>query len=344
MATLYNDLPFGIDEKQAVGSNKDFINNLVYMLGLGTGRTRGTKNGGMQSRLSWNMAIITTGEEPISSENSQTGISSRTLELYGSLFDREKDAIEMHRFTTRNYGLAGRKYIKYIIEEILNKNSNELDDLYIYYCDQLEGNKERNISSHVSSVSLICVADYLANKIIFNVDDKEATASFGKRILDKLDTQSDVDIVDKAYEYIKSWIIVNVNYFSPLSKSLVYGTQERVDGVLYFLVQPSILQQELNKQGFNYKKTIKGFNERGYILIESSQKRNTIRRTSGGTTTAYVAIRVDEDMSNLSPIEEKRIEEVEWNEVMELSHEKEIFLNKLEEHNQKQLELNANEK
>ena len=344
MATLYNDLPFGIDEKQAVGSNKDFINNLVYMLGLGTGRTRGTRNGGMQSRLSWNMAIITTGEEPISSENSQTGISSRTLELYGSLFDREKDAIEMHRFTTRNYGLAGRKYIKYIIEEILNKNSNELDDLYIYYCDQLEGNKERNISSHVSSVSLICVADYLANKIIFDVDDKEATASFGKRILDKLDTQSDVDIVDKAYEYIKSWIIVNVNYFSPLSKSLVYGTQERVDGVLYFLVQPSILQQELNKQGFNYKKTIKGFNERGYILIESSQKRNTIRRTSGGTTTAYVAIRVDEDMSNLSPTEEKRIEEVEWNEVMELSHEKEIFLNKLEEHNQKQLELNANEK
>lgn len=344
MATLYNDLPFGIDEKQAVGNNKDFINNLVYMLGLGTGRTRGTRNGGMQSRLSWNMAIITTGEEPISSENSQTGISSRTLELYGSLFDREKDAIEMHRFTTRNYGLAGRKYIKYIIEEILNKNSNELDDLYIYYCEQLEGNKERNISSHVSSVSLICVADYLANKIIFDIDDKEATASFGKRILDKLDTQSDVDIVDKAYEYIKSWIIVNINYFSPLSKSLVYGTQERVDGILYFLVQPSILQQELNKQGFNYKKTIKGFNDRGYILIESSQKRNTIRRTSGGTTTAYIAIRVDEDMSNLSPTEEKRIEEVEWNEVMELSHEKEIFLNKLEEHNQKQLELNANKK
>ena len=49
-------------------------------------------------------------------------------------------------------------------------------------------------------------------------------------------------------------------------------------------------------------------------------------------------------MSNLSPTEEKRNEEVEWNEVMELSHEKEIFLNKLEEHNQKQLELNVNKK
>ena len=344
MASLYNDLPFGIDEKQAVGSNKDFINNLVYMLGLGTGRTRGTKNGGMQARMSWNMAIITTGEEPISSENSQTGISSRTLELYGPLFDREKDAIEMHRFTTKNYGLAGRKYIKYIVENIINKDSNELDAMYDYFCTKLEENKEQNISSHIASVSLICVADYLSNKVIFDVDDVGSTLLFGKRILERLDTQKESDIVDKAYEYIKSWIIVNVNFFSPLSRTQVYGTHETIDGVLYYLVQPSILQQELTKQGFNYKKTLKGFNERGYILVETSQKRNTVRRTSGGTTTAYVAIRVDEDMKDITPTEQMRIEDVEWEEIMELSHEKDIFLQKVEEHKRKQEELNLNKK
>lgn len=344
MASLYNDLPFGIDEKQAVGSNKDFINNLVYMLGLGTGRTRGTKTGGMQTRMSWHMAIITTGEEPISSENSQTGISSRTLELYGPLFDKEKDAVEMHRFTTKNYGLAGRKYIKYIIEEILNKESNELDELYDFICSRLEDNKVQNISSHFSSVALICVADYIANKVIFDIKDIEATISFGKRILEKLETQSEADIVDKAYEYIKSWIIVNVNYFSPLSKTQVYGTHETIDDILYYLVQPSILQQELTKQGFNYKKTIKAFNERGYILVESSQKRNTVRRTSGGTTTAYIAIRVDEDMQNLTPIEERRIEDVEWNEALQLEHEDIILNNKIEEHKKKQAELNARKK
>lgn len=339
MASLYNDLPFGIDEKQAVGSNKDFINNLVYMLGLGQGRTRGTKTGGMQNRSSWNMAIITTGEEPITSETSQTGISSRTLELYGPLFDKEKDAIEMHRFTTRNYGLAGRKYIKYIIENIVVPKSNELDDLYDYYCTKLEENKEENISSHIASVSLICVADYLSNKVLFDVDDRDATLKFGRRILEKLETQKETDIIDKAYDYIKSWIIVNVNYFSPLSRTQVYGTHETIDGVLYYLVQPSILQQELTKQGYNYKKTMKGFNERGYILIESSQKRNTVRRTSGGTTTAYVAIRVDEDMNDITPTEQMRSEDVEWNEVMELSHEKDILKNKIEEHKRKQREI-----
>ena len=339
MASLYNDLPFGIDEKQAVGNNKDFINNLVYMLGLGQGRTRGTKTGSIQSRSSWNMAIITTGEEPITSETSQTGISSRTLELYGPLFDRERDAIEMHRFTTKNYGLAGRKYIRYIIENIVVPKSNLLDDLYDFFCKTLEEDKEENISSHIASVSLICVADYISNLIIFDIDDIKATLCFGKRILEKLETQKETDIVDKAYNYIKSWIIVNVNYFSPLSKTQIYGTHETIDGVLYYLVQPSILQQELTKQGYNYKKVMKGFNERGYILIESSQRRNTIRRTSGGTTTAYIAIRVDEDMKDITPTEQMRIEDVEWTEAMELSHEADILKQKIEEHKKKRMEL-----
>ena len=124
----------------------------------------------------------------------------------------------------------------------------------------------------------------------------------------------------------------------------MYGTHETIDGVLYFLVQPSILQQELTKQGYNYKKTIKGFNDRGYILVETSQKRNTVRRTTGGTTTAYVAIRVDESMEDLTPTEEKRIEDTEWEEAMEVSHENDILKQKIEEYKKKKAELNATEK
>ena len=108
-------------------------------------------------------------------------------------------------------------------------------------------------------------------------------------------------------------------------------------------MQPSILQQELTKQGYNYKKTLQGFKERGYILIETSQRRNTVRRTSGGTTTAYVAIRVDEDMKELKPVEQMRIEDLEWNEVMEISHEEDILKQKIEEHKRKMKELERNQ-
>ena len=175
--------------------------------------------------------------------------------------------------------------------------------------------------------------------IVFDVDDVKGSLEFGRRILARLDTQSESDIIDKAYSYIKSWIIVNVNYFSPLSKNQIYGTHETIDGILYYLVQPSILQQELNKQGYNYKKTMQGFRERGYILIESTQRRNTVRRTSGGTTTSYVAIRVDEDMKELTPVEQMRIEDLEWSEALEISHEDDILKQKIEEHKKKMKEL-----
>ena len=134
-----------------------------------------------------------------------------------------------------------------------------------------------------------------------------------------------------------------MNYFSPLSKNQIYGTHETIGDDVYFLVQPSILQQELIKQGYNYKKTLQGFKERGYILIESSQRRNTVRRTSGGITTAYVAIKVDEDMRDLTPTEQMRIEDLEWSEALEISHEEDILKQKIEEHKRKMKELERNQ-
>ena len=49
-------------------------------------------------------------------------------------------------------------------------------------------------------------------------------------------------------------------------------------------------------------------------------------------------------MKDITPLEQMRIEDTEWGEVMEISHEKEIFLQKLEEHKAKQQELNLKQK
>jgi putative DNA primase/helicase len=47
MASFYCDLPLGIDEKQVAGDKQGFIESIVYLLGLGKGKTRGAKGGGM---------------------------------------------------------------------------------------------------------------------------------------------------------------------------------------------------------------------------------------------------------------------------------------------------------
>lgn len=316
MAAFYNDLPFGIDEKQVSGSNKDYMNNIVYMLGLGQGRTRGSKSGGIQERVFWRTAVITTGEEPISSENSQTGISTRVIELYGKLFEEEKTASHMHRFSVENCGYVGKKYIEHIIDNYLG--SKKLKEIYNNILMELEDNIKNNISSHISSVGIICLADYISNKVIFEIDDLKQSINFGKRILELLEKEREADIVEKAYTWLKSWVLVNLNYFSQMSKTLIYGFREKIDNKNYFFIQPSILQNELIKQGYNYRKTLKGFRERGYLLIEDSQNRNTVRRTNSLVTTTYVAIMVEENFSDLSEEEADRIEKREFDECSEL--------------------------
>ena len=318
MAAFYNDLPFGIDEKQVAGSSKEYISNIVYMLGLGQGRTRGSKGGGLQERMFWRTAIITTGEEPISSENSQSGISTRVIELYGKIFEEEKTASHMHRFSVENCGHAGKKYIEHIIAEYIG--NSKLKTMYSDVLRELETDRTENISSHISSVGIICLADYIANKVIFEIDDMNTSIDFGKRILALLDKEQDADIVEKAYAWVKSWVIVNINYFTQQSKTVIYGFKETIADKTYFFIQPSILQSELARQGYNYRKSLKGFRERGYLLYEETQNRYTVRRTNNFVTTTYIALMVEEDFTNLSEEEIDRIERREFNECCEIEY------------------------
>ena len=42
------------------------------------------RNGGLQDVPTWRNCVISTGEQPMSAENSMDGVNSRVLELYGA--------------------------------------------------------------------------------------------------------------------------------------------------------------------------------------------------------------------------------------------------------------------
>ena len=84
--------------------HKTLFEKIVYMISGGQGRIRGNKGGGLQHTQQWRTVAIATGEEPISTSTSQTGVSTRTIEVYGAPFDNEEDASDIHRQTAINYG------------------------------------------------------------------------------------------------------------------------------------------------------------------------------------------------------------------------------------------------
>ena len=74
-------LPYGLDEMQNI-SKKLSLNDVVYTLGNGFGRVRGKANGGTRTTERWNNVILSTGEQPITADESMDGMYTRVLEVY----------------------------------------------------------------------------------------------------------------------------------------------------------------------------------------------------------------------------------------------------------------------
>ena len=298
-ATLFNDLPIGIDEKQVAGDNQGFIDNMIYMLGAGSGKLRGNKTGGTQAVGNWRSFILTTGEEPISTMTSQTGIITRVLEITGAPFYSTDEAAKMHEISENYHGTAGKKFV----EELMIKypKRNVLKEQYKDIVERLKKDTENKISTHITAVATIILADMLQSEFLFH-DEKstieERSYEMGLDLLNKLSTATESDIVEKAYEFIHSWVVSNKKSFETIdargiSQNITY-THERygiIDRGMYYIL-PHILQSVLDKQKISYRKVLKGLADRNYIE-KDNQGRNLVTKRWDGQTQRFIAFKTD---------------------------------------------------
>lgn len=269
LAGFFNDLPLEIDERQVEGNKQEFIDSLVYMLSLGSGKIRGAKAGGLQPFKNWRSIVLTTGEEPLTSESSQTGVHSRTIQIMGSPFNSEKEASQMHTLVSKSYGHGGAKFIKRLTEE-LNGNSDFLRKLYEGILSELSDEYQEKVGSHISSVSVVAAADVLISRWIF--EDRGDSVSMAKKVLDNLEDEREADVVDRAYDFIKGWILSNDNQFSINAKERFGFKEEK--GKYY--VFPHILERALTDQGYSYRKILRSRGDRGKIEVSWDGEKSNI--------------------------------------------------------------------
>lgn len=295
-ATLFNDLPVGIDEKQVAGDNQAFIENLVYMLGTGSGKLRGSKTGGTQAISNWRSFILTTGEEPISTMTSQSGIITRALEITGTPFYSTEEAAKMHEISESYYGTAGKKFVEELI--LRYPKRNELKERYKDIVARLKDDTQDKISTHITAIAVIILADILQSELLFNeTDTEERSYQMGLELLDNLTTVKESDIVEKAYDYIHSWVISNKNSFDLVDvigisvNSYGYERYGIIDKGKYYIL-PHILQGVLEKQKMSYRKILKGLADRDYI-DKDNQGRNLVTKRWDGQTQRFIAFKTD---------------------------------------------------
>ena len=124
-AAFFNSLPNCIDELQTL-RNKDNKNKIIYMLAQGSGRTRGTRQNTVAAAGYWHNCTLTTGEEPLTTDNGQDGSINRVLELecYSDMFDGA--AARIADTVKENYGHAGKLFI----ENLINTDTELIKTIY----------------------------------------------------------------------------------------------------------------------------------------------------------------------------------------------------------------------
>ena len=349
MAGLYNDLPLGLDEKST--NSQSSIEKIIYMLGNGISRIRGNKTGGIQQMNTWSTIVLATGEEPISDENSRTGLSTRCVELEGSPYNRdEKKASEMYKIVKKYFGTAGPKFIENLIKEYSENDYQKLKDKYEEILAKIEATTNNNVSSYISAVSIITLADILIGQWLFD-EDEARSYEMAEEILEALDKAEEIDIVEKCYELISSWILSNHKHFNktnkvaekafdevdrqgyaecdidPITPNASYGLYE--NGIYY--VFPNVLRDEISNLGYAFRKITSEFARRGYIIPERDKKgkliSTSIQKNYRGTNTRFYAFKLLE----LKKYTEKEIEEIKEQARKVNEHERQEQIKKFEE-------------
>lgn len=294
MASFFSDLPMGIDERQAA-PNKQHGEAISYLLGLGKGRARGAKGGGLQAAQSWQNIMIMTGEEPVSSIASHTGVKTRTLEIYGIPFESEQDAREIYRITSGNYGMAGPMFVRRLIEEQKKEPGFVLTD-YNAFVETLQEEFSGNMGSHVTAVALCALTDYYVSQWIGGRSEEVSFAEatdLARTILGMLETTQESDYCLRAWDFIAGWVAANSDKFSNNALPPQYGFTESVRDMVY--VVPQYLEKALEDAGYAPRRVMRDLGDKGFIETGhwgDGKKRLQVRKQWKGEQRAFVGLKM----------------------------------------------------
>lgn len=151
MATTHNDLPLILDELKAVSAK--IVGSTAYMLAMGRGKERGTKDITLREALQWRTQVLASSERPFGSyikaagETVEAGqqarfvdvpaIVSETTGLFDTLHGLElteeyakQFADGLNRSAETYYGTPGIAWLEYITREGRSKLVNWMNSLH----------------------------------------------------------------------------------------------------------------------------------------------------------------------------------------------------------------------
>ena len=293
-ASLFSDLPFGINEREVLSqSKKQDISSLVYMLAEGKGKGRGGKTG-LQELNTWRTIVMTTGEGPLSSAASFDGFMSRMIELEGGPIVGDLELSKsLYAFLPSCCGYAGITFLTALMSsergEIINFYREAQKWLKLYYLDRID--------SHLDALACVMTADYYSSVWVFEDDPlnaKSETYAMGTAIAEKLIKKSAASESERAWLEFMDWIGVNHEKLSNSYSNTKIGLKDDY-GNIYII--RSVVNEFLEKYS-SAKKIIQEWSDTGKIRSKIDSEgvlRFDIRKTLGGAQIRCITFKGEMD-------------------------------------------------
>lgn len=275
-AAFYNNLPYILDELQIINDKRD-LDNLIYMLTEGSGRSRGNKLGGLDAVPKWKNAVITTGERPITTARSGGGSVNRVIEIEckEKFFD---DPRHVANTVKANYGAFGKMFVQKLIKD----GFGHAEELFDSYQKKLIADYDI-MQKQAQSAALILTADTLMCEML----GVEETALKTEEVAEFLKTKASVSVNPRAYEHICSFVALNSTRF-------IYNPDKPVDqwGVLSgdrreVYIAASVFRKACEDEGYNSQALLSYLRDNRLIEIDKAGK-NTVNRRINGLCTRCV--------------------------------------------------------
>lgn len=246
-AAFLRNLPFAGDELQTIKERWGNYDKLIMCITEGIDRGRMTYDK-INETKAWKCSFLFSGEEPCIKLESGGGAKNRVIEV--ELRDKLIECgNETTSFVREHYGTAGPKFIEavkmYNVASLYRAVFNEILEL----CDTTD--------KQAGSMALMLVADRMASALFW---PDEQLIGVGDVAM-YLASAKDVDIAERAYQFVCDLIVENGSNFMSDAK-ITWGRME--NDAVYFIT--NVLDRELKSAGFDFAAVRNTWIERGYLL------------------------------------------------------------------------------
>lgn len=273
LAEMYSDLPLYLDET-GTQADERLLKNLVYMLGNGQGRLRGNKDVTLRDVGTWRTVAFTTGEQPITADESFSGQQVRVIEIKGGLPDGiGREVKHAYESIYENHGHIAELYLERVF-----KYKDMLRDMFLEKRKIFSTTGKNTGDRQAEHFAVFTLAGEMLEEVFDDVgldaiNPEEITQKYFDECvkanpIESYSIRALKDTIDWMQANISTFYISGKDYLNAANKHTVNGWMEETT----IDVIPKQLKTAIKNCGYNPRRVINEWAEAGIIEVKINKK------------------------------------------------------------------------